>query len=189
MKEFSIISYFDNETTKEICNLQKEISEITGSSGAFKNWIPHITVGSGIQVEDSELNKLFEEINSFVENINLIEIKIKDFYFMDDWVGSKLGLSPYVVSIQPYEYEELNILVNFFENNIKQKYRVWYEQSLPYNPHITIAYADLKKESFEKAKEYLKDRKFEKTIILDNVCLAIKDNEGKWQEYKRFKIN
>jgi 2'-5' RNA ligase len=119
MYKFSIVSYFPKEIAKEITEIQKELTDITGSKGA-------------------------------------------------------LG--------------ELEILATFFEEDVTNSYAVWYQQPLPYNPHITVAYKDLTEDGYEKAKEHLSKKTFEREIEIDNVCLAIQNEKGEWREYKRFSL-
>ncbi len=189
MYTFSIVSYFPKEIAKEIVEIQKELTDITDSKGAWEVWEPHITVGSGVEVTGEQLEKLYEEIEAFLENVPVFHIETQTFSFMSDWTqGAKLGLSPFVVYIKPYNLGGLGEITTFFEENIASSYAVWYQQPLPYSPHITVAYKDLTEDGYEKAKEYLSGKTFEREIKIDNVCLAIQNEKGEWREYKRFSL-
>ena len=107
---------------------------------------------------------------------------------MDNWSGAKLGLSPYVVYIKPFDYGTLGEVATFFEETIKPLYPAWYDQPWPYNPHITVAYKDLSEEGYGKAKEFLAGKTFEREIVVDNVCLAVEGDDGAWREFKRFSL-
>ena len=107
---------------------------------------------------------------------------------MDNWSGSKLGFTPYVVYIKPFDYGTLSAAASFFEEQIKPRYPVWYDQPWPYNPHITVAYKDLTEDGYNKAREYLLGKTFEREITIDNVCLAIQDKNGAWKEFKHFHL-
>jgi 2'-5' RNA ligase len=188
MYKFSIISYFDEKTTKEIRDIQEALSEITGSFGSLTAWTPHITVGSGIVVEENQLEEFYKKIEIFLGGFNSTELKTKEFSFMDNWSGSKLGFSPYVVYIKPFSYGTLPGIASFFEEELKPQYLTWYDQPWPYKPHITVAYKDLTEEGYNKAQNYLKDKIFEREITIDNVCLAVGDEKGVWKEFKRFSL-
>lgn len=189
MYTFAIISYFDKQTTREIRDIQKKLSEITGSRSSLDTWLPHITVGSAIKVKENQLKELYENIEGFLENVPVFTIQTREFSFMDDWAGgSRPGSTPYVVYIKLSGYDVLTKIATFFEEQIKPMYPVHYQQPWPYNPHITIAYKDLTDKGYERIKEYLSSKVFEKTIIIDNVCLATKNKNGIYEEFKRFKL-
>ncbi len=188
MYKFSIISYFEPEVTREIRGIQEKLSELTGSKGSLAAWIPHITVGSGITIEEGQLGGFYNQIETFLKDFSGTTIGTRDFSFMDNWSGSKLGFSPYVVYIKPYDYGVLPRIASFLEESLKPNYPAWYDQPWPYSPHITVAYKDLNKEGFLKAKEYLTDKTFERDIVINNVCLAIQSENGFWEEFKRFDL-
>jgi 2'-5' RNA ligase len=186
MYKFSIICYFDDEVTAEIRNIQKDLSEITGSTGSLRAWVPHVTVGSGLCVEEHEVDTFCHKIEIFLSQYKPFVIKSEGYSFIDNWSGVRLGYEPYVVHIKPAKSELLASIANFFELDLKTQYPSWYDQPWPYNPHITIAYKDLNIEGFKKAKEYCRDKKIEREILIDNVCLAVEGVDGKWVSYKRF---
>ena len=186
MHKFSIVSYFDDETTKEIREIQEKLSKITGSLGSLVAWTPHITVGSGVSVGENQIEEFYQTIEDFLSDFRTTSLKTKEFSFMDNWSGSKLGFTPYVVYIKPFDYGTLSNIATFFEERVKSRYPSWYDQPWPYSPHITVAYKDLTEEGYEKARKYLRGKTFEREIAVDNVCLAIEDEKGIWNECKRF---
>lgn len=189
MYRFSIISYFDEASTKEIRVIQETLSEITGSKGALTAWTPHITVGSGLVVEEDQLEEFYTAIENFLKDFPPTRLETKDFSFLDNWSGVKLGFTPYVVYIKPFDYGTLGRAASFFENEIKPQYTAWYDQPWPYAPHITVAYKDLSLDGYIKAQNYLAGKVFERKIIVDNICLAVENENGVWEEFKRFNLN
>ena len=131
MHKFSIVSYFDDKTTKEVREIQEKMSEITGSLGALVAWTPHITVGSGVSVEENQIEDFYQNIGDFLSDFRTTSLKTKEFSFMDNWSGSKLGFTPYVVYIKPFDYGTLSAAASFFEEQIKPRYPVWYDQPWP----------------------------------------------------------
>ena len=188
MYKFSIVSYFEKSVEEEIREVQKEISSLTGSSGSLVAWEPHITVGSGLEVKEEELDKFTQNVSEFCKTQNPAIIKTEGFSFMDNWSGAKLGLSPYVVYIKPVDYGSLVGIANYFEEQIKPNYQAWYDQPWPYNPHITVAYKDLSEEGFIKAKEALTETTFKREIKISSVSLCVEGQDGKWSPHKTFNL-
>jgi 2'-5' RNA ligase len=187
MYKFSIVSFFEESITEEIRRLQEELAHVTGSTGSLTAWTPHITVGSGLSVEEPQLGEFCQKIGDFLKGFSSTNLKTREFSFMDNWSGAKLGHTPYVAYIKPYEYGALGTVASFFEEELKPQYAAWYDQPWPYSPHITLAYRDLTEAGYRKAQEHLAGKTFDRSIVVDNVCLAIKENDV-WQEFKRFSL-
>ena len=62
---FSIISYFDEQTTKEIRSLQEDLGWAKEYQGSTALWLPHITAGSGLSVEDYELDEFYDKLSAY----------------------------------------------------------------------------------------------------------------------------
>lgn len=184
---FSIISYFDETTTNEIRHIQALLLGETHSQGSLTSWLPHITVGSGLVVEDEQLPEFYNTVEKYVKNFPPITIATKDFGYMDNWLGAKLGYTPYVVYIKPHDLGQLVALAQFFED-LKAQFPAWYNQPWPYQPHITTAFKDLTKDGFIKAQRFLAEKTYEKVMRIDSVSLAEKDEHGVWTEQKRFQL-
>lgn len=184
---FSIIAYFDEETTNEIRHIQSLLLSETGSHGSLTSWLPHVTVGSGLVVEEEQLPEFIKTIETYVHIAKPTTIHTRNFDYMDNWSGSKLGYTPYVVYIKPDELGTLPDIAAFFEG-LKSTYPAWYNQPWPYQPHITLAFKDLSKAGFESAQKFLAGKTYEKTIHIDSVSLAERDEQGIWTERKRFPL-
>lgn len=184
---FSIIAYFDEETTNEIRHIQSLLLAETGSHGSLTSWLPHVTVGSGLVVEEAQLVPFYSAVETFTRSVAPITISTKDFGYMDNWVGAKLGHTPYVVYIKPENLSTLPGLAEFFEG-LKAEYPAWYNQPWPYQPHITVAFKDLSKEGFVAAQKFLNGKTYVKNILIESVSLAERDEHGVWTERKRFPL-
>ena len=185
---FPIICYFDDEATAQIRTLQEEISIMTGSVGSLEVWLPHLTVGSAVLVEENKLESFYKTMEEFVSKFKPVEITLKNFSFLDDWIGASQSsvFTPYVIYLEVENYEglrEVAITLKEITDGMERSYN----QPWPYLPHVTVAYKDLDKEGFEKAKELLSVRGFEKKVILDHIAIAVDDPiTRKCTEYKRF---
>lgn len=47
-RNFSLVSFLSGEEYKQVRELQKELSTITGSRKCLEDWLPHITIGGGV---------------------------------------------------------------------------------------------------------------------------------------------
>ena len=75
-KNYSLVSYLTGEDYKKVRELQKELSEITGSRKCLEDWLPHITVGDGITVSNEAMYKLELELLDISHSQNIVTAKI-----------------------------------------------------------------------------------------------------------------
>ena len=106
---------------------------------------------------------------------------------MDDWPGGKLkGYSPFVIYLDVVVSPDLQRLAEELEKNVIRGRDVYYKQPWPFHPHLTIAFKDLTKGGFLKARKLLENEIFSSTILVDHVAIIKETSEGKFVEYKRF---
>lgn len=77
--QLSIVSFLDKYATEEVRHLQKALGEVTGSTASLTSWLPHITLGDGIDIEESELTNTIEELNKVVSSIPTFSVTISGF--------------------------------------------------------------------------------------------------------------
>lgn len=189
IKNFSVISNLSGEAYKKVRNLQKEISQITGSTICLLDWQPHITVGDGIMVNETNLSETEAKFKSFAESHKVMKAKISGFAGIDDWKGSVEGkISPYVIWLEVEVNEDLINLHSSLKETIIDNYETWLPKTLNYRPHVTIAFADLTKDGYEKGLEYIKQKLFETEFEINNITLSDCYGEGNMTslEYKKF---
>jgi len=185
-KNYPCVAYFEEEIEKEFRKLQDEMYKLTGSKACLNEWNPHITVGKDLELDSIGLLNLTKELNSFAKTQSHFEIELKDFGFMNNKIIAKLyNCEPYVIYIDVIVNKDLLLFVEKL-NKILEKYKYKYD-IFPYKPHLTLAFKDLNKEGFEKAKEYLKNKKFYKLIKINSFSLATdKENNGQFKEKIKF---
>ena len=69
--------------------------------------------------------------------------------------------------------------------NLTNKYEKWYQLSLPYDPHITLAFRDLTDEGLEKCEEFFKDKTFLEEVKVDHISIVEKGEDGVGREFAR----
>lgn len=57
-----------------------------------------------------------------------------------------------------------------------------------FNPHITVAFRDLKKPTFHKIWDDVKNREFMETFLADNITI-FKHNGKSWEIFKELKLD
>lgn len=190
MKKYSLIIYLDKKSNNKIKLIQKKLFNLTGSKSCLKLWNPHITIGAGVKIKNKEEKQFHRDIENAIKNIKPFKIKIKDYGFMDNWMGGKLkGFTSYVIYINVIKNKRLQNLFNKIKEKVTDKRNLFYGPILLYNPHLTIAFKDLNKGPFLKAKKMLKKEKFEGQILINHIAIAKENKKGQWQEYKRFDLN
>lgn len=177
--KFSIVTYTDNELTEKIRTLQKEIFNLSGARKAMDEWGPHLTLGSGPIVEDDNIEDFKKSLEEIISDEKPFGVELKNFssYRYTKYKGG-------VIFIKVILNEKLISLVEKIEN-LTNKYEKWYQLSLPYDPHITLAFRDLTDEGLEKCEEFFKDKTFLEEVKVDHVSIVEKGEDGTEREFAR----
>lgn len=192
MKKFSIVSYLSGEEYKKVRQLQKEISQITGSKKCLEDWLPHITIGEGVVVSDNEVEKLERELSTVSNGQSLLHVSAKGFGGLENWkdvISDKI--TPYVIWIGVEMNQKLLNLFNDLKSKITSHYDVWLPIKSDHIPHITLAFADLTREGYEKGIDYLSGKEFKLSFDISHLALVECYGEGDMTsvEYKKFYFN
>ena len=188
MEKYSQVIYLNEKLIQKVILIQKKLFRITGSRACLDLWKPHITIGDGLWLDKDSEEKYCEKIASVVQNFSPFYVGAKNYTFEDDWNSGDLGYSPFAISLGVVVNNKLNNLAEAVKNKITVNFSSFYRQPLPYMPHITVAFKDLNKEDYEKAKELLKNETFDDKTIIDHVSISKENAEGLWIEYKRFRF-
>lgn len=186
---FSIVTYLVGEDFKVVRDVQKEISEITGSKKCLVDWLPHITIGDGIIVSGDNLKKVEKQLEVFANEQKSIKAKIKGFGGVDNWKGAVEGkVTPYVIWFDVEVSKDLLDLFNRLKETITSEAETWLPRTTNYVPHVTIAFSDLNKEGYEKGLAYLKNKSLEREFEISHASLVECYSEGNMTsvEYKKF---
>ncbi len=188
-KLYPCVVYFDKDTEKEIVELQETLFKITGSKSSLVEWRPHFTIGNAPTLDNESLKNLEVKLNSFAKTQSPFEVEIGDFMFVDNWGGSKLfNCEPYLVAIKVRINPELLSFVERLSAPLKKFDMDYNNIVFPYSPHITLAFKDMDKLGFEKAKKFLKNVNFAKKIKINSFYLLVgpEDLNGKFEECMKF---
>jgi 2'-5' RNA ligase len=189
---FSIVAYLTGEDLDFVRDIQKELSEITGSRKCLTDWLPHITLGDGVTVSGDRLAEVEQRILSVVITQKVITAQINGFGGVDNWKGAIPNqITPYVIWLSVEVNQELIDLYNNIKKNITSKEKLWLPETINYSPHITLAFADLNREGYEKGLNYLNGKTLQREFKIEHVALVECSGVGNMtsREYKRFLFN
>ena len=191
-KNYSLVSYLTGEEYKKVRDLQKKLSEITGSQKCLVDWLPHITVGDGIIISDNDMQAVEKISQAFATSQKRVSANIKGFSGTENWKGALDGkITPYVIWLEVEVNDELLKLFNNLRDVLTSQYDAWLPRTVNYTPHITIAFADLTQEGYRKGMDYLATQKFETSFAISHVALVESYGEGSMTsvEYKKFYLD
>lgn len=172
--QLSIVSYLDQATTIQVRELQRTMSEITGSQAPLNSWSPHVTLGDGVEVSESELSNLINEIRQVAQTTPTFTISVSGFSSLDSRpIGIGEVSTPYVIFIDVVVGRELLNLVNKVDK-VTITRSVWYHMPRPYLPHITLAFRDLSETGYKNGLNYLKGKNIQFTSLIDHIALVQK---------------
>lgn len=188
-KNFSLVSYLTGGEYEKVHELQKKLSEITGSKKALEDWLPHITLGDGVVVPEKEFPNLKTGLSDICRSQNAITINVNGFGGTENWVGAvENKITPYVIWLNVEASSELLQLFNNLKEKITSQYDAWLPRIANYVPHITLAFADLSEEGYKKGMRYLPSQTLQLSLTISHIALVECYGEGnmKSREYERF---
>jgi 2'-5' RNA ligase len=182
---FSIVCYLDPQSIDEVRSIQEELSKLTGARASLDLWMPHVTVGDGIEVDDSELSAIEATFAKIANNTAPLDIYLHNIIKMDSRKGGAGEVTtPYGLYLEVQKDEALMSLVGNISKAVERTDK-WYLMPSPYHPHCALAFKDLDREGFELGARYLDDKFPAFKTKLDHVALVeMLSNETR--EFVRF---
>jgi len=141
---------------------------------ASLNSPPHITLHMPFQWKEKKEEKLVTELRSFSSGKNPFSISFDDFSCF----------APRVIYIDIKPSDPLTRLQHELHQFCKTGLNLFNAQyrDLPFHPHLTLAFRDLKKEVFPAAWEDFKQRKFQGEFTIDKITLMKHDGK-RWHTF------
>ena len=158
---------------------QKEYFKTHYNSKASLNSPPHITLHMPFRWKEKDEKELATKLEKFSKNNQPVSVKLDNFS----------SFPPRVIFINIVMNEELERLqknlqryckrvLNLFNSNYKE---------LPFHPHLTVAFRDLKKPNYQRAWEEFKSKNFQAEFIADKITL-LKHTGKVWKVHQEFKF-
>lgn len=156
---------------QRVTALKLEIAEKYGSRHALKS-PPHITLHMPFRWKDTrweELNACMRAIN---EGLTAFEVQLRHFGFF----------APRVVFVDVVKNPELGALQKRVVSAVRSHLKLTNAnyRDLPFHPHMTIAFRDLKKADFFQAQEEFAQRPFEAAFQVSEAAL-LRHNGERWE--------
>ncbi|HET9053585.1 MAG TPA: 2'-5' RNA ligase family protein [Cyclobacteriaceae bacterium] len=145
------------------------------NSKAALNSPPHITLHMPFTWRTHREAELMARLGYFAGTQNTLKIKLNNFS----------AFEPRVIFIDILKNERLELLQKQLKRFCKIELNLFNAdyKELAFHPHITLAFRDLKKTAFYKAREEFKNRRFEATFAADSMVL-LKHDGKMWKTFK-----
>ena len=167
-----------NDSYKEACKLKHYFKEQYNSRASL-NSPPHITLHMPFQWKEEKENDLIQKLRQFSTDIKTFRLQLSNF-------GS---FPPRVIFIQVNPNEALSELHKSLHRFAKRELNLFNAnyKDLPFHPHITLAFRDLKKPLFVKAWEEFQSKEFKSDFNVDRFAL-LKHNGKTWEVFQEFQF-
>lgn len=156
---------------------QKQYFKEHYKSKASLNSPPHITLHMPFRWKEKDEAELSTQLNDFSKNLGPVNIKLENFS----------SFPPRVIFINVVLNQELDNLqknLKRFCKRVLNLFNADYKE-LPFHPHLTVAFRDLKKANYFLAWGEYEKKKFEAEFTADRLAL-LKHNGKLWEVHQEF---
>ena len=162
---------------EEISSFKEYIYKTFNSHGALQS-PPHITLHMPFSFEENKEDVLLTCLQNFKFSKDCT-IQLKNFNCFE----------PRVIFINVIENQLLFQLQKSLVQHVKSNLNIFNQSDdlRGFHPHVTIAFRDLKKQTFYKVWEEFKSKNYEATFQTSEIALLKKGNLN-WEVYKTFKF-
>lgn len=158
---------------------QKEYFKVHYNSKASLNSPPHITLHMPFRWNEKEEGELAEQLQQFSKSNQPVAIKFNNFSsFPPRVIFINVVMSEELENLQKNLQRYCKRVLNLFNANYKE---------LPFHPHLTVAFRDLKKPNYQRAWDEFKMKNFQAEFIADKLAL-LKHNGRVWKVHQEFKL-
>jgi 2'-5' RNA ligase len=158
----------------------KEYFKVHYQSKASLNSPPHITLHMPFQWKTQKEEKLITGLKQFVSDKQSFKVTLQNFacfYHRVIYVNVLPNNSLFEIQAQLHRFCKTTL------NLFNARY-----QDLPFHPHITVAFRDLKKEKFDAAWSEFEKKEYHTLFNVDRIIL-LKQHDKEWQVFREFIFN
>ncbi|NOT75313.1 MAG: 2'-5' RNA ligase family protein [Cyclobacteriaceae bacterium] len=159
--------------------IKNYVSDKFNSKGSLLS-PPHITLHMPFEWRSDREDDLITHLQNFFSLQKQTYVTFQNFNCFE----------PRVIFIQIEKTEELSHLQRALRQFCKKDLGLFNAdyKDLPFHPHLTVAFRDLRKPMFKSAWEEFSKKKFEGTFLVNNISL-LKHINGKWDVMKEFSLS
>jgi 2'-5' RNA ligase len=158
---------------------QKQYFKDHYKSKASLNSPPHITLHMPFRWKEQDEELLFDQLNDFSKNNHHVIIQLSNFS----------SFPPRVIFINVVLNEALDKLQKNLKRFCKRELNLFNAnyKELPFHPHLTVAFRDLKKANYQLAWGEYEKKSFEAEFVADKLAL-LKHSGRVWNVHKEFQL-
>jgi 2'-5' RNA ligase len=158
---------------------QKEYFKVHYNSKASLNSPPHLTLHMPFRWNEKNEEELEQQLEEFSRVNRSVTVRLDNFSsFPPRVIFINVVMSPELENLQKNLQRYCKKALNLFNANYKE---------LPFHPHLTVAFRDLKKPNYELAWAEFKKKNFQAEFIADKVTL-LKHNGRVWEIHREFTL-
>ena len=140
---------------------------------------PHITLHMPFDWRDKKEGELIDSLQHFSSSLVSIPVTLKNFgCFPPKTIFIQVGPSDALIQLQMNVRQHCKKKLGLFNTDYKD---------LPFHPHMTVAFRDLKKPNFLKAWAEYMNEPYDAEFMVDKVCLLKHDGE-RWNHFQEFNL-
>lgn len=181
MKEFELffISIIPPEPLHSFAKRQKEYFKDKYNSKAALRSPPHITLHMPFRIKGNKIDFLLESLKELAEQHVRFDLSCNGFgAFEPRVIYLNISRPDELLKLQKGVGQVMKQKMNHFNANYKDQV---------FNPHLTVAFRDLKKPLFYKAWEEFKNKEYSSSFSTDSFTL-LKHDGLKWEVFESFEL-
>jgi 2'-5' RNA ligase len=158
---------------------QKVYFKTKYNSKASLNSPPHITLHMPFKWVEKNEDELAGHLTTFAQENAPVTIKLNGFS----------SFPPRVIFINVEITTELDALQKNLERYFKRQLNLFNAnyKELPFHPHLTLAFRDLKKPNYQKAWEEFVGKNYQASFLADKIAL-LKHSGAVWEVFQEFDL-
>jgi 2'-5' RNA ligase len=166
----------NEEISREVTAFKHYAARHFGSSRAL-NSPAHITLFPPFQWRPERLRELTPVLLEFARKESPFYLSLKNFNCF----------RPRVIYVDVEPGEELREMQARLEKRLHEKFGLEVKGKHGFNPHMTIAFKDLKKEAFPEAWAHFSKLEYVRIFFVNDLVL-LEHRGGKWEIVQRFSL-
>ena len=158
---------------------QKVYFKTKYNSKASLNSPPHITLHMPFKWVEKNEDEIVSHLSTFVRENPPVTIQLNGFSsFPPRVIFINVEITSELERLQRNLARFFKRQLNLFNANYKE---------LPFHPHLTLAFRDLKKPNYQKAWEEFVGKNYEATFLADKIVL-LKHSGSVWEVFQEFEL-